>query len=201
MIAYSIIEAIDTGLFDTVYVATEDKEIAAVARKYGAVVPILVPNKLCGDLRPSWEPCLYLVDHLKNTEGKEFENLICLQPTSALRKSIDITNGIKCFKKGSYDFLLSVTPIDPHYFHWAVVPEKGGKHWRLYFGNKFMKDRHLLPGVYRPNGAIKIANIETLRKYKNFFGPNLGASTMPEERSLHVINAGDLKIASALLEG
>ena len=199
LIAYSIIEAKKTKLFDVVYVATEDREIAAVARKYGAIVPTLVPKKLCGDRQPSWKPCMYLIDHLKKTEGREYEDLVCLQPTSVLKKSVDIEDGVKKFKGGAHDFLVSVTPIDPHYFHWAVTPKKGGKNWQLYFGTQFMKDRHWLPQVYRPNGAIKIANIKALIKHKNFFGPNLGVSMMPEERSLHVISETDLKIVSTLL--
>ena len=199
LIAYSIIEAKKTKLFDVVYVATEDREIAAVARKYGALVPTLVPKKLCGDRQPSWKPCVYLIDYLKKTEDREYENLVCLQPTSVLKKSIDIEDGVKKFKKKAHDFLVSVTPIDPHYFHWAVVPKKGSNAWAMYFGKKYMKERRLLPHVYRPNGAIKIANITALKKHKNFFGPNLGVSMMPEERSLHVINESDLKIASTLL--
>lgn len=199
LIAYSIVEAIASKLFDSVYVATEDAAIAKVARNYGAIVPTLVPKKLCGDKAPSWKPCLYVARYLEKAEGKKYKSVLCLQPTSVLRSRIDIVDGVTFFKKGRYDFLVSVTPIDPHYFHWAVVPGKGRSHWRLYFGSKFMKERHELPDVYRPNGAIKIANIDKLKKYKNFFGPNLGAMTMPEERSIHVTTESDLKIASALL--
>lgn len=41
MIAWSIEAAIESGCFDKVMVSTDDAEIAAVARKYGADVPFM----------------------------------------------------------------------------------------------------------------------------------------------------------------
>jgi CMP-N,N'-diacetyllegionaminic acid synthase len=199
VIAYSIEEAKKTGLFEKVYVATEDREIAEIAKKYGAEVPTLVPAELCGDKNPSWEPCLFLIDFLSEREEKKYRNLLCLQPSSVLKNSSDITAGMEEFKRGNYDFLVSVTPIDPHYFHWAVEKKPNGK-WKMHFGSKFLKDRSELPEFFRPNGAIKIANIKKLWKEKSFFGPNLGASFMPEERSLHLANKTDLKLAEILME-
>ena len=198
LIAYSIRAALATKLFDRVYVATEDAEIARIAKKYGATVPVLVPKRLCGDLAPSWAPCVYLVDYLKERDSRAYKNLLCLQPTSVLKTSQDIINGMREFTKGGHDFLVSVTPIDPHFFHWAMREDNG--RWGMYFGKKYLKDRHLLPPVYRPNGVIKMAKIEKLRQEKSFFGRNLGVIMMPEERSLHVITKSDLAIAEALMK-
>ena len=39
IIAYSIEVALESGLFDEVMVSTDDKEIAEVAKEYGATVP------------------------------------------------------------------------------------------------------------------------------------------------------------------
>ena len=39
IIAYSIEAAIECGCFDEVMVSTDDEEIAAIAKKYGAEVP------------------------------------------------------------------------------------------------------------------------------------------------------------------
>ena len=41
IIAYSIEAALASGLFDEVMVSTDDKEIADVARTYGASVPFM----------------------------------------------------------------------------------------------------------------------------------------------------------------
>jgi len=39
LIAYSIEAALESGLFEQVYVCTEDEEIARTATKFGAIVP------------------------------------------------------------------------------------------------------------------------------------------------------------------
>lgn len=199
LISYAITAAVRTGLFEKVYVATEDREIAEAAGKYGAAVFTLVPKNLCGDRNPSWEPCLWLTDGLAVAQSKKFENLLVLQPTSPLITPSDIKKALQVFEKERRDFLVSVTPVDPHFFHWAVIKDKSGK-WKMFFGKKFMKERLDLPPVFRPNGAVKIAKIEKLRRQKNFFGKNLGVSFMPEERSLHVISQTDIELAESLMK-
>lgn len=184
MIAYSIETALASGLFENVYVCTEDQTIAEIARRYGATVPILMPLELCGNLVPSHMPCQHMAAFL-GERGQPMDILVCLQPTSPLRSVGDLKAGVDRFLKGDLDFLVSVTAVDPHYFHWVVVPETNG-YWRMYFDNKYMQERSLLPTVYRPNGSIKIARLEKLRTVGHFFGPRLGIIETPEERSVNV---------------
>lgn len=200
ILSYSIIAAKKSGIFKDVYVATEDEEIAKIAIRFGAKVPFLVPKRLCGDLVPSWEPCVFLADYLNKNKEAHFENLVCFQPNSVLLSSVDIQEAVRSFFKNKYDFLVSVTTLDPHFFHWAMKADHALKDWKLYFGNTFLKDRHFLPEVYRPNGAIKIARLTKLRKQKNFFGKKIGTIIMPEERSLAVVNKFDLMIAGFILK-
>jgi N-acylneuraminate cytidylyltransferase len=49
IIAYSIETALNSNLFDQVIVSTDDEEIAAVARKYGAETPFIRPAELSDD--------------------------------------------------------------------------------------------------------------------------------------------------------
>ncbi len=49
MIAHPIRAALESGLFDTVIVSTEDEEIAAVARAEGATIPFMRPQSLADD--------------------------------------------------------------------------------------------------------------------------------------------------------
>ncbi len=196
MIAYSIETALASGLFEDVYVCTEDPTIAEVARQYGAKVPILIPPDLCGDLVPSHVPCQYMAAFLAE-RGQPKEILVCLQPTSPLRSVEDLKTSVECFLRGDLDFLVSVTSIDPHYFHWAVVQDDG--RWRLYFGEQYMRERPLLPPVYRPNGSIKIAFLEKLQAIGHFFGPRLGVIVTPEERSVHVGTRFDFELCEFLI--
>ncbi len=196
MLAYSIEAALESGLFKDVFVCTEDETIAFEARRRGAQVPFLMPAELCGDMVASHAPCQRMAEHLA-AKGRTIDTLVCLQPSSPLRSSDDIKASVDRFSRGDLDFLASATPIDPHYFHWALS-EKSDE-WGMWFGTQYIKDRTLLPPVLRPNGSIKIARLERLREVGHFFGPRLGVVETPEERSVHVATTFDFDLCEFLL--
>ena len=68
LIVHSIDVARKSGLFEFVYVCTEDQEIAEVARAHGASVPIMMPVELCGDLVASHVPCQHLAGISKRAD-------------------------------------------------------------------------------------------------------------------------------------
>ena len=193
MIVYSIKAALDSKLFDNIYVATDDIKIANISRKNGATVPFLIPVNLCEDNIASHIPCQYLIDKLK----QKYQTLVCLQPTSPLRSNYDIIMSVQKYEKNNYNFLVSSTLIDPHYFHWALLDNDD---CNMYFGKKYMKERIYLENVYRPNGSIKIANINELKNHGNFFGNKLGMIEIPEERSIHVATQYEFDIAEFFLQ-
>jgi CMP-N,N'-diacetyllegionaminic acid synthase len=196
LIGYSIEAALATKLFDQVYVCTEDAEIADTARRFGATVPELVPEELCSDLVASHIPCQYIAARVQ-PQG-EIDALLCLQPSSPLRSAQDIRDAVAKFSEGPFDFVVSVTPVDPHDFHWAVVPGEND-YWKMFFGSQYLKERPLLPPVYRPNGSIKVARLSALATVGHFFGERLGTIETPLERSVHVAVEFDLKLCETIL--
>ncbi len=195
MIVYTIEAAQKADITNNIWVCTEDDEIADSSKEIGAKV-YRIPDDMAKDDVSSTMPCLALLSHLEQ-EGKIFDYIFNLQPTSPLRTSEDIILSLETIKNNKADFLVSVTEIDPHYFHWAMI--KRENKWQMYFGNKYMKERIYLENAYRPNGAIKIAQTKQLINNGNFFGNNLTVYNMPEERSIHVGNAFDFKCAEGLL--
>lgn len=195
MLAYTIDAALESGLFEHVYVSTEDDGIAELAAALGAV-PHARPAELAGDLVSATDVCLELLD-ARRAESDDLDAVVCLQPSSPLRTAADVRGGWQRFVASGADFLVSVTPIDPHYFHWAV--ERDGEWSRLVFGEQYLVERPLLPPVYRPNGAIKIGLSGPLAERRDFFGPRLATYDMPEERSVHIAELFDLRLAESLL--
>ncbi len=196
MIAYSIEAAIEANISTEVWVCTEDQEIADVSRTFGAKI-FQIPLEMAEDDISSTIPCLALQAHLEQSEGKHFEYLFNLQPTSPLRTMNDIISSYKTILESEKSFLVSATSIDPHYFHWAL--QKTEDDWQMYFRSKYMKERIYLENVYRPNGAIKLAKSEQLKKQGNYFGKDLAVYLMPEERSIHVGTEFDFKCAEAMI--
>ena len=85
LIAYSIEDAINSGVCDTVLVTSEDDEINKVSKEYGATVSFKRPSDLAGDSVPP-EPVIQhaLKEHEKITKSK-FDIVVYLQPTDIFR--------------------------------------------------------------------------------------------------------------------
>lgn len=208
VLCHTIKACLDSQIFDKVYVATDSREYADIAVKAGAEVPFLEPADMAGDMIGSSVPLIHLyksliLDNLSSSETEKALDdhiLWCMQPTSPLKNANDIIRGHEIISSNKEcDFLVSVSDIDPHYFHWALESDDKGFS-NLYFGEKMLVDRSLLrPVVKRPNGAIKAARARALLKYNHFFGPNLMTVSMPEERSIHIRTSHDLDLCRFML--
>lgn len=95
IIAYSIEAALQSGCFDEVMVSTDDEEIAAIAREYGAKVPFMRSEKTSNDYATTVDVLMEVLTEYKN-RGQEFEYLCCIYPTAPfvtgnkLKKAMDI---------------------------------------------------------------------------------------------------------------
>jgi len=195
MLAHTI--ACGLNCFDEVFVCTESEVIAEVATQHGATITGLLPEELCSDLVASWRPCVAVAEQLV-AAGHPVDDLVCLQPSSPLRTPAELTAAGELFRASGADFVVSVTPIDPHFFHWAL--EHADQGWRLAFGERYLLERPLLPSRFRPNGSIKIARLAALVRTGSFFGPSLECVETSEETSVHVATAIDLLLCEALLQ-
>ena len=54
LIYYTIKSCLQSKIFSHVIVSTEDKQIASIAKKYGAEVPFMRPKRLAGDYVPMY---------------------------------------------------------------------------------------------------------------------------------------------------
>lgn len=81
IVAYSIRAAVASGCFDTVLVSTDDEEIAAVSRRYGAEVPFLRSATTAGDYATTAEVLLEVLRELE-VRGARFHDACCIYPTA-----------------------------------------------------------------------------------------------------------------------
>ena len=83
MLAYPILTALQSGCFDRVLVSTDDKEIAAVAREYGADVPMLRPAELADDYTGTGAVIRYELQQLQQ-QGITADYCCCIYATTPL---------------------------------------------------------------------------------------------------------------------
>lgn len=81
IIAYSIIAALESGLFDDVMVSTDDQEIAEIAKQYGASVPFLRSPETSNDYATTRDVLEEVLREYKAI-GKEFDYMCCIYPTA-----------------------------------------------------------------------------------------------------------------------
>ena len=79
IIAYSIETALKSGLFDEVMVSTDDEEIAAIARQYGAKVPFMRSPENSNDFAGDGAVLHEVLNEYKN-RGYEFDYMVYLYP-------------------------------------------------------------------------------------------------------------------------
>ena len=70
MLAYAVEAALGSHLFDTVMVSTDDKEIAEVARKYGAEVPFMRSEMTSSDFASTTDVLVEVIREYKK-QGTE----------------------------------------------------------------------------------------------------------------------------------
>ena len=104
LIAYSIAAARESGLFDAIVVSTDSEEIADVARRYGAEVPVLRPHELATATSPDIEWLQHMLGVLAE-EGRTFEIFSLLRPTSPFR-------GANTIRRAWEQFLALDPPAD-----------------------------------------------------------------------------------------
>ena len=93
ILAYSIEAALQSGLFEEVMVSTDDEEIAAIARQYGAAVPFLRSEATSNDFATTADVLTEVLDRYEAL-GPRFDTLACLYPTAPFVTAEKLRNAL-----------------------------------------------------------------------------------------------------------
>jgi CMP-N,N'-diacetyllegionaminic acid synthase len=95
LIAWTIEAALKTPEIDKVVVSTDSKEIAAIARGFGAETPFLRPDFLSGPEVGKFDVWKHALESCEIYYNEEYEIFVDLDCTNPLRDIGDISNTIK----------------------------------------------------------------------------------------------------------
>lgn len=191
IIAYTIEAALNSRLFDSVVVTTEDSEIAAVAESHGAQVHAR-PQHLARDDVGVVAVCLDLLDREAEI-GRTFDRFTCLYPTAPLRTAIDIANVVALLEPGVCDFAIAVCTYS-HPPHQALVRQDDGG--LIPFLPDWVNRRSQdVPPLVVDNGSTYAVHVPAFQAHKSFYGPALRGHLMPRERSVDIDEVADLSLA------
>lgn len=175
LLQWTLEAAKESGIFDKVWVSTEDQEIGTIAH-------ILQPDcwwhrnpKLALDNTPSRDVVLEIA------ESQPADVYVLLQPTSPFRSVLDIQKSIELL--GNADSVVSVCEASED----------------LAFEIGFANRLRSLPTIMIPNGAIYIITHEALSRGETWYSGVAYGYKMPKNRSLDVDTEQDLEIARMLV--
>ena len=107
MIKYAIDAALESKIFDTVMVSTDDEEIAQVARKYGADIPFMRSEKTSNDFASTMDVLLEVIYQYKKI-NIEYDTLCCIYPCVPFLKEDTLIDAYNLFIKNNTDALMPV---------------------------------------------------------------------------------------------
>lgn len=108
MIAWSIEAALASGCFDRIIVSTDDEEITAVARDWGAEVPFFRPVELSGD-HAGTIPVIAHAVQWQQANGKAADQVCCIYATAPFVQAQDLQTGFQTLLDTGVDYAFSVT--------------------------------------------------------------------------------------------
>lgn len=170
LIAWTIEQALACKVLDMVLVSTDNREIAATAGEYGAAVPFLRPPELATDEAGSAGVIFHALDFLKG-QGRGFDYVALLQPTSPLRSPDDISDSIKMLidRADEADALVSVGEMAHGHPHIVQRVDDSGFLRPFCEVKKVAARRQELANAYLPYGVIFISKVGALMKYETFY--------------------------------
>ena len=175
LIAWSIAAAKQARTVTRVVVSTDDDEIVAVAREYGAEVPFLRPTELAQDRTPDLPVFEHALKMLEEVDGYKPDVLVQLRPTSPIRPRGMVDMAVRILlSHADADCVRGVVPAgqNPH------------KMWRFAGEDKPMKPllevegilepynapRQILPPIYWQTGHIDAIRISTIANKRSLTG-------------------------------
>ena len=175
LIAWSIAAGSQSHTVNRVIVSTDDEEIAAVAREYGAEVPFMRPPELAQDRTTDLPVFEHALKWLEDIEAYKPDIVIQLRPTSPIRPKDCIDGAVKTLMEHSQaDCVRGV----------VTAGQNPYKMWRFNGYDKPMRPllevegvtepynapRQILPPVYWQTGHIDVIRTSTITRRHSLTG-------------------------------
>lgn len=200
LIHYTIKSALKSKIFSHVFVSTEDKKIASIAKKSGAEVPFLRPKSLADDKTPMDAVLVHFVESLLKL-GYSFDTFVWRDCTVPFIKNEDIIGSIKLLKKKKANLVIGVYEqhLNPYY---NVVEKTSTGNLKLVKKIKRPTSRQKAPKVYQMNG-LHTYDVKKFLSPKRKIRTELNKALpylIPIESGLMIDTEFEFKIAQLFIE-
>lgn len=199
LIAYTIEQAAQSGLFEHIVISTDSDAIAQCAQEYGAEVFFKRSAEMASDTAGKLD---VIRDAFKRSEeyyGCTFDTLIDLDATAPLRSVQDIVDSYGQFLRDDNDNLITAMPSRRSpYFNLVEVDASGKVALSKKLSDGVVR-RQDAPKSYDMNASIYIWKRDVILNENTLFLEKTGLYVMPEERSIDIDTELDFEFVEFLM--
>ena len=195
LIQYSIEVARELADDTDICLSTDDLQIKSVAENLGLKVPFLRPDYLASDTASSSDVIVHALDFYSQ-QGKEYDVVVLLQPTSPLRTVQNVKDCIALYSD-EYDMVTTVKESSVS----AVLCRENPDGYLEKVIGKSNTRRQDAEKLYEYNGAVYVINTKAVKE-KGLGGfTKIKKMVMAEENSVDIDTMLDWKFCAMLLQG
>ena len=196
IIAWSILAAQESGLFDHIIVSTDDSEIRMIAEKYGATVPFIRPSDISDDHTPT----VPVISHAVKEIEKLYQNIeyaCCIYPCSPLLLASDMVEAFNMLESTGADFVYSVVEY-PHPIFRSMRQSENGKMEFIYPEYELTRTQDL-ERVFHDAGQFYWGRVDAWKELKKMHTDGLGIE-IPSYRVVDIDTEDDWVRAELLFK-
>lgn len=206
LIAYSIAAGLCAETVTRVIVSTDDEEIAAISRRYGAETPFLRPVKYSQDNTPDLPVFQHALRWLAENEDYHPEIVVQLRPTSPFRRARHIDEAVyRLMEHPEADAVRTVcVPFQNPFKMWRIGADGFLQPLGTELGishEPYNQPRQVLPEVYWQTGYVDVAWADTLLTKNSMTGERILPLVIDSSEWIDIDSPDDWRRAERLLEG
>jgi CMP-N,N'-diacetyllegionaminic acid synthase len=198
LLAYTAAAALGAASLAHTVLSTDDAEIAEIGRALGLDVPFLRPTDLADDAAPMLPVMRHALDWFA-AQGRRFDAVAVLQPTSPLRRSRHIDEALALLVGNeTADSVVSVVEV-PHQFNPVSVMRLDAGRLTPFLPGPPILRRQDKPKVYARNGPAVLAVRTAAVQRGVLYSDTTIGYVMSPEASLDIDDASDFWLAEQWL--
>ena len=195
IIGYSIESARRSGVFDRILVSTDDSEISAVAREFGAEVPFVRPAALADDHTGTTDVIAHATEWL-NARGDSVSEVCCIYPTAPFVSSEDLKEGLHLLRTGGWRYVFAATRFAAPVYRAFRRTREGGL--EMLFPENFTARSQDLPEVLHDAGQFYWGRSEAWLNRERVFDVHSTVVSIPSWRVQDIDTEEDWVYAEAM---
>ncbi len=200
LLAHSIIQARESGIFDAIAVSSDSDEILGAAQEWKVEYIIKRPDNMAQDTAsklPAIRHCALVVEE---QTGSVFDTIVDIDVTSPLRNKDDIIGAVALMETRGVTNVITGSPARKNpYFNMVQRLDQGNVDLCIRPNGGRLDRRQDCPPVFDMNAAVYVWKRDVFIDNMDVFYPDTLLYEMPEGRSYDIDTPMDFKFVELLM--